>query len=106
MTKERARAREARQDARRREVEAAAAQRAKRDKRAAIREQLTPAIPKRKRRFGSLSTLARLQVLALYLGVQGAFWLFVPDLRTRLALAVVTLAFLLVLVRTRKRPDR
>jgi Flp pilus assembly protein TadB len=106
VSRERARAREARQEARRREVEAAATKRAKRERRAAVREQLKPTLPRRKRRFGQLSTSALVQIAAVYLTVQAVFWLLVPDLRTRFALAVVSLGFLLVLVRTRKRPDR
>ena len=106
MSKERARAREARTAARRREVETAAAARERHARRAALRDQLKPSVPRRKRRFGQLSNRALAQVVALYLAVQAVFWLFVPDLRTRAALAVVSLSFLLVLVRTRKRTPR
>ena len=106
MSKERQRAREARQEARRREVEAAAGQRTRREKRATLREQLKPSVPRRKRRFGQMSTGALAKVVALYLAVQVVFWFFVPSLRTRGALAVISLAFLLVLVRTRERTPR
>ena len=103
MSRERARAREARQEARRREVEAAAAERARNDKRPALR---VPALPRRKRRFGQLSTPALARLVVLYLAVQAVFWLLFPGLRTRAALAVISLAFLLVLVRTRERTPR
>ena len=106
MSKERQRAREARQEARCREVEAAAEKRARREKRAALREGLKPSIPRRKRRFGQLSTRALAQLAAVYLAVQAVFWFFVPALKTRAALAVISLAFLLVLVRTRERTPR
>ena len=102
MSRERARAREARQEARRREVEAAAAERA----RARKRPLRVPALPRRKRRFGQLSTDVLAKLVVLYLAVQAVFWLVFPGLRTRAALAVISLAFLLVLVRTRKAPPR
>lgn len=106
MSQERKRAREAREAARRRHLETAAASRARQARRSEVRDRLRPSLPRRRRRFGQLSTLARLQVAGLYLGVQVLTWVFVPDLRTRLALAVVSLAFLAILVRTRKRPSR
>ena len=106
MSKERARAREARLEARRREVEAAAQRRAKQERRAAARERLTPSLPRRARRFGMLSTRALVQVVLLYVAVQACIWLLVEDTRTRIGLAVVSLGFTLVLVRTRKRTPR
>ena len=106
MSKERQRAREARLEARRREVEAAAQRSAKQERRAAARERLTPSLPRRTRRFGMLSTRALVQVVLLFLAVQAVFWLLVDDTRTRIGLAVVSLGFTLVLVRTRKRTPR
>ena len=106
MSKERARAREARLEARRREVEAAAKARERRSRRAAARDRLTPSLPRRTRRFGMLSTRTLVQVVVLYLAVQACIWLLVDDTRTRIGLAVVTLAFTFVLVRTRKRTPR
>ncbi len=103
MSQERRRAREAREAARRRHLETAASSRARQARRAEVRDRLRPSLPRRRRRFGQLTTRALVQVVALYLGVQALVWLFVPDLRTRLALAVVSLAFLAILVRTRKR---
>jgi hypothetical protein len=102
VSRERARAREARQEARRREVEAAAAERARTEK----RPLRVPALPRRKRRFGQLSNAALARLVVLYLAVQAVFWLVFPGLRTRAALAVISLAFLLVLVRTREAPPR
>jgi Flp pilus assembly protein TadB len=106
VSQERRRAREARQRARRRELETAAAQRGRQEQRAAMRARLRPSLPRRRRRFGQLSTRALAQVVVLYLAVQAVFWIFVPSLATRAALGVVSLAFLLVLVRTRKRTPR
>jgi Flp pilus assembly protein TadB len=102
VSRERARAREARQEARRLEVEAAAAERARSEKRT-LR---VPALPRRRRRFGQLSSAALARLVALYLAVQAVFWLLFPSFRTRAALAVISLAFLLVLVRTRERTPR
>ena len=106
MSKERARAREAREAARRREVEEAARRRERAQSRAALRSKLTPSLPRRHRRFGALSTLALVQLTSGYLALQAALWVVFPSYRTRLGLALVSLAFLLVLVRTRKRPAR
>ena len=53
-----------------------------------------------------LSTRALVQVAVLYLAVQACFWLLVDETRTRVGLAAVSLAFTLVLVRTRKRTSR
>jgi hypothetical protein len=103
VSKERQRAREARQEARRRELETAAAQRVRQEQRAALRGRLTPSLPRRRRRFGQLTNRGLAQVIACYLAVQALVFLLVPEWRTRAGLAVVTLAFTLVLVRTRKR---
>jgi Flp pilus assembly protein TadB len=106
VSQERKRAREARDAARRRHLETAASARARQARRAEVRDRLRPSLPRRRRRFGQLSTRALAQVVGLYLAVQAVFWWFVPDLATRIALAVISLAFLAVLVRTRKRPAR
>ena len=103
MSQERKRAREARQAARRRELETAAAHRARQARRAEVRDRLRPSLPRRRRRFGQLTTRGLAQVVGLWLAVQGLVWLFVPRTATRLGLAVVSLGFLAVLVRTRKR---
>jgi Flp pilus assembly protein TadB len=106
VSQERRRAREARLEARRRELEAAAKARARRERREATRERLKPALPRRTRRFGMLSTRALIQVVVLYLAAQACFWVLVEDTRTRIGLALVSLGFTLVLVRTRKRTSR
>lgn len=103
MSSERRRAREERQSARRRELETAAAHRARQARRAEVRDRLRPSLPRRRRRFGQLSNRGLVQVVVLYLAGQGLVWLLFPDLRTRLALAVVSLGLVAVLVRTRKR---
>jgi hypothetical protein len=106
VSKERQRAREAREAERRRAVEQAARRRERQAVRAQLRTRLTPTLPRRRRRFGSLSTLALVQLTVGWLGLQAALWVVFPSYRTRFGLAVVTLGFLLVLVRTRKRPAR
>jgi Flp pilus assembly protein TadB len=103
VSQERKRAREAREAARRRHLETAATSRMRQARRAEVRDRLRPSLPRRRRRFGQLSTLGLVQVVALYLAVQALIWLFVPRMATRIGLAVVTLGFLAVLVRTRKR---
>ena len=103
MSQERKRAREAREAARRRHLETAATARQRQARRAEVRERLRPTLPRRRRRFGQLSTWALVQVVGLYLAVQGLIWLLVPSTMTRIGLAVVSLGFLAVLVRTRKR---
>ena len=102
MAQTRKREREARQAARRAEVEAAA----KKRERAARRHALIPTLPRRRRRYGALPTRTRLQLLAAFLAVQVPFWVFVPSTGARLVLAVLTAACLLVLVKTRRSPAR
>lgn len=103
MSHERKRAREAREAARRRHLETAAASRMRQARRAEVRDRLRPTLPRRRHRFGQLSTWALVQVVALYLAVQVLIWFFVAQTMTRVGLAVVSLGFLAVLVRTRKR---
>jgi Flp pilus assembly protein TadB len=103
VSQERKRAREAREAARRQHLETAAANRARQARRAEVRDRLRPSLPRRRRRFGQLSTWALVRVVALWLAVQVLIWLFVPGTQARLGLAVVSLGFLAVLVRTRKR---
>jgi hypothetical protein len=103
VSQERKRAREAREAARRRHLETAAANRARQARRAEVRDRLRPSLPHRRHRFGQLSTWALVRVVALYLAVQVLIWLFVDRPMTRVGLGVVSLGFLAVLVRTRKR---
>jgi Flp pilus assembly protein TadB len=106
VSKERARARAARQEARRQEVEAAAASRARRERRDALRRTLTPTLPRRRRRFDSLTTRAWAQLVLVFAAVQAVVWFFVPGYGPRAAAAVLTLASLAVIVTTRRRPVR
>jgi Flp pilus assembly protein TadB len=106
LADDRKRAREARLEARRHEVAAAAARREKIARRQAMRAKVTPTRKKHHKRYGALSTLQRAQLVLLFLLSQVAVWLFVPDLRLRLVIAVLTAAVLAVLVRTRRRPPR
>lgn len=106
MSRERQRARSAREQARRREVEVAAQRRASRAKRQELRARLTPSLPRRKRRYGALSTLELVRLVLVFAGVQAAGWIFLPAVRSRLAVAVLTLACLAVFVRTRRSPSR
>jgi hypothetical protein len=106
VSKERARAREARAEQRRREVEAAAAARARRESRAALRARVTPTLPRRRRRYDSLSGLAWARLVLVFAAVQALAWAFVPGYAPRAAVAVLTLASLAVVVTTRRRPAR
>jgi len=106
VSKDRQRARAARQEARRHEVAAAASARARRERRAALRQSLTPALPRRRRRFGSLTGRQRFQLVTAFLTVQAATWWLLPGWASRGALAVLTLAVLAVVATTRRRPAR
>jgi uncharacterized membrane protein len=104
VSKERARAREARTAARRAEVEAAARRRAKAEQRQQLRGRL--ALPKRRRRYGALTDRELAQLVAVFLGVQVVASLFVASWRARAGVAVLTLAVLLVLAATRRSTSR
>ena len=54
------------------------------------------------RRYGSLSWPERLRLLAVFLAAQVLVWIFFDGTGARLSLAVLTLAVLLVAVKTRK----
>ena len=74
--------------------------------RAALRQRLVPSMPRGRRRFGALSTLELVRLVLVFVGVQALAWLYLSDLRTRLVVAVLTLACLAVLVTTRRRSSR
>ena len=97
MSKERARAREARLAARQAEVAAAAPRRERAARRRALRTRLTPSLPTVSRRA--------LQAGAIVLAVEFLAWVLHPGLRTYLAVAVLTLAVLAVAT-TARRPTR
>jgi hypothetical protein len=106
LADQRRRAREARQAARRREVQAAAVRRERLARRQAARARLTPTLPRRRKRYGALSTRDLASLALVFLAVQVAVWWLADDLRLRFVLAVLTLASLAVLVRTRRRTPR
>ncbi|MCU1601837.1 MAG: hypothetical protein JWO22_2546 [Frankiales bacterium] len=97
MSKERARAREARVAARAAEVAAAAAERQKQARRASRRPQLRlPVVPR-----------AIAQALLLVAMVELLAWLFPISLRARIGIGVIALAVLFVyLVSARRSPTR
>ena len=99
MSRERARAREARVAARQAEVAAAAEARARAACRSARRDRLRislPAVPR-----------AVARTIVIVGGVELLTWLLGVSLRTRLGLAVVTLAVLFVyVVSARRSPTR
>jgi hypothetical protein len=105
VSKERARAREARQAERAAEVAAAAARRDKAARRVAARERL--ALPqRRRRRYGALPGRVLAQLVAVFLAVQVVVSVFADAWRTRISAAVLTAAVLAVYVKTRRSPAR
>lgn len=98
MSKERARARQTRLQARAIEVEQAARRQARRDRRAA----LVPALPvRRRRRYGALPTVVLARLVLLWFAVQGLALPFLSGLGPRFAFGVLTAACLAVYVRAR-----
>ncbi|MCW2599043.1 MAG: hypothetical protein JWM02_872 [Frankiales bacterium] len=104
MSKERQKARAARQAARRAEVEAAARKRARRAKVQGLVPSVT--VPRRRRRYGALPLRVRFQLVALFLAVQVLAWFFLHGAGARFSVAVLTAACLLVLVNTRRSSPR
>jgi hypothetical protein len=102
VSRERQKARAAREAARRADVEAAAAQRAKRVRRQVLLKRVRPTVPKRRRRYGALTARARYQLFVAFVGVQVVGWYFLSGPGARFSLAVLTAAVLLVLVNTRR----
>ena len=98
MSKERARAREARVAARQAEVARAAEQREKAARRAARRSRFRVALPTPSQRA--------LRALAIVLGVELVAWPFVTGVLVRVALAILTLAVLAVLTTARRSTSR
>ncbi len=105
MSKERARAREARQSARAAEVAAAAARRERSARRAATKERL--ALPKKRRqRYGALPGRVKAQLVAVFFAVQVVVTVFTDAWQIQIVAAVVSAAVLAVYVKTRRRPAR
>ena len=101
MSKERQRARAAREAARAAEVQAAAERRAREAKRADRLPKVS--LPRRRRRYGALSTRELGQLVALWVALQVVVYFLTDSLQARLALAVLTAAVLAVLTATRRR---
>jgi hypothetical protein len=106
VSRQRARDREAREATRRAEVEEAARRRAKAEARQERRARLTPTIPKRRRRYGALTTRELSQLVAVFFAVQAVALLFLESWKSRAGLAVLTLAVLLVAAATRRSTSR
>lgn len=104
MSRERQKARAARQAARRAEVEVAARARQRQARRAARRKALVPSVtvPRRRRRYGALPLSEVLRLCAIFAATQVVVWFFLPGLATRISLAILTAACLLVYVNTRR----
>jgi uncharacterized membrane protein YbaN (DUF454 family) len=106
MSKERQRARAAREVARQAEVAAAARRRNRQGRRAVLLSRVTPTVPRRRRRYGALPARVWFRLVVAFGVVQALSWWFLPGVGQRLSVAVLTLAVLLVLVRTRRSPAR
>jgi hypothetical protein len=104
VSKERQKARAAREAARAAEVVAAA----KRRERSVRRKALVPsvALPKRRRRYGQLPLEQVIRLVVVFFAVQAVVWFFFGDVRARISLAVLTAAVLLVHVSTRRSTTR
>lgn len=108
MSKQRQKDRLARQEARRREVQAAELARERQARRRAfptLRRSALVRAPKR-RRYGALPMRVRFQLITAFVVAQVLTWWLVPSLGARLSLAVLTLAVLLVLATTRRSTPR
>ncbi|MCW2570531.1 MAG: hypothetical protein JWO88_589 [Frankiales bacterium] len=101
MSKERARARAARESARQTERaaerERAAKKQARRKRLNALRPGL-PELPRRRRRYGALPLRVVLGLAFGWVVAQWVFWQLVPDVRTRVGLALVSLLALPLVV--------
>jgi hypothetical protein len=97
MSKERARARAAREAERLAARERADKRRARAERMAALKPTL-PDLPRRRRRYGALPLRVTLGLAFGWLVAQWVFWQLVPDLRTRLGLALISLLALPLLV--------
>ena len=105
MSRARARARDAREAARLAEREQTARARARQERLRSLRPgPLT--LPRRPRRYGALSVRLRLGLIFGWLAVQWVLWQLVPDPRSRIGLAVITLFALPVLVVLIRTPPK
>jgi ferric-dicitrate binding protein FerR (iron transport regulator) len=90
MSKERARARAAREAERAAERDRAAKKRARQDRLEALKPSL-PELPRRRRRYGALPLRVLLGLAFGWLVTQWVFWQVVTDVRTRIGLGLVSL---------------
>jgi Flp pilus assembly protein TadB len=97
MSKERARARAARELERATERERAAKKRARQERLNALKPGL-PELPRRRRRYGALPLRVVLGLAFGWVVAQWVFWQLVPDVRTRVGLALVSLLALPLVV--------
>ena len=97
MSKERARARAAREAERAAVREQALRKRARKERLAALKPSL-PELPRRRRRYGALPLRVVLGLAFGWLVAQWVFWQVVPDTRTRIGLALISLLALPLLV--------
>jgi Flp pilus assembly protein TadB len=98
VSRERARARAAREAERAAERERAAKKRARHERLESLRPSL-PGLPRRRRRYGALPLRVVLGLAFGWLVTQWVFWQVVADVRTRVGLALVSvLAVPLVVV--------
>ena len=97
MSKERARARAAREAERAAERERTEKKRARQERLDALKPRL-PELPRRRRRYGALPIRVVLGLAFGWLVTQWVFWQVVSDVRTRIGLAVVSVFALPVLV--------
>ena len=104
MSKERARARVVREAAREAERQKAAKARARQERLAALKPTL-PALPRRRRRYGSLPVKVIFGLAFGWLVTQWVLWQVFFDARSRLGLAVISL-FALPLVVVLVQPRR
>ncbi len=105
-SKERQRARAVREATRAAEVAAAAKLRQRQVRRQVLLKRVKPVRPKRQRRYGALPAWARFQLACGFVALQGVAWFLFDGVGQRFSVAVLTLAVMLVLVRTRKGPAR
>jgi hypothetical protein len=104
VSRERQKARAAREAARRAEVEAAARARARKAK----VQGLVPSVslPRRRRRYGALPTRTLARLFVVWAVVQVVAWRLLSGLGARFSVAVITAACILVLVNTRRSTPR
>jgi Flp pilus assembly protein TadB len=97
VSRERARARVAREAERAAERERAAKKRARQERLESLKPSL-PALPRRRRRYGALPLRVVLGLAFGWLVTQWVFWQVVTDVRTRIGLAMVSLLALPLVV--------